>query len=262
MKRFFLFLSLLLICSNTFSKDLRIISTMPSLTEMVYFLGMGDSLVGVSPYCQYPEEAKKLPKIGTALVLDLEKIIQLKTNLVLLPTTKDSRSLENIKSLGLDHILVGYERLTDITKSLWELNAKFKGHKDIQIKEFEESFIQHEKISKRVLIIISEEIKSGKVVSVRAAGSETIYGDLLDKLGVINSLSASYSLYPELGLEQLLKLKFDYIIRVGARENRAARSAWKDSLFASKMRFIFKDYAVVTGPRLRLLYDDMKKVVR
>lgn len=235
---------------------------MPSLTEMVYFLDMEKSLVGVSPYCLYPEEAKKLPKIGSAIMLDLEKIVELKANLVLLPTTKDSRSLDNIKRLGLDHILVGYERLDDIITSLKELNKKFNAHKEEKISDFERSFVQHKKNDKRILVIISEEIKSGNIVSVRAAGATTIYDDLLLKLGATNALSSGFSLYPELNLEQLLKLKFDYIIRVGARENNEARRAWAKSIFASKIRFIFKDFAVVTGPRLNKLFAELLRVIR
>jgi len=60
----------------------RIVSTSPSITEMLYALGLGDRVVGVTTYCHYPPEAARKPKIGNYLQPNLETILALRPDLV------------------------------------------------------------------------------------------------------------------------------------------------------------------------------------
>jgi cobalamin transport system substrate-binding protein len=71
----------------------RIISLAPNLTEILFALGLGDRIVGVTSYCDFPEEVKSKEKIGDTLRPNLERIIALKPDLVLVTT---SSQLENI----------------------------------------------------------------------------------------------------------------------------------------------------------------------
>ncbi len=61
----------------------RVIALIPSLTEIVYSLGRGDLLVGATRYANEPEAAAALPRIGTYLYLDVERIVALKPDLCL-----------------------------------------------------------------------------------------------------------------------------------------------------------------------------------
>ena len=61
----------------------RVISMAPNLTEIVYDIGAGDELVGVTDYCRFPPEAKRKEKIGGWLNPNYEKILSLKPDLVL-----------------------------------------------------------------------------------------------------------------------------------------------------------------------------------
>jgi hypothetical protein len=60
----------------------RIVSLAPNVTEMLYFLGLGERLVGRSDYCDYPPEAAKLPSVGGFVDTSLESIVSLKPDLV------------------------------------------------------------------------------------------------------------------------------------------------------------------------------------
>ena len=71
----------------------RIISLAPNLTEVLFALGLGDRIVGVTSYCDFPEAAKSREKVGDTLRPNLERIIALKPDLVLVTT---SSQLENI----------------------------------------------------------------------------------------------------------------------------------------------------------------------
>src|ERR1700730_15073690 len=64
----------------------RIISLAPNLTEIVYAIGAGDRLVGDTSYCDYPEEAKSVAKIGDTIHPSIERIIALNPQVVLVST--------------------------------------------------------------------------------------------------------------------------------------------------------------------------------
>lgn len=60
----------------------RIISLAPSNTEILFALGLGDKVVGVTNFCDYPEEAKAVEKVGDAFNMNVEKIVSLSPDLV------------------------------------------------------------------------------------------------------------------------------------------------------------------------------------
>jgi len=64
----------------------RIVSLAPNLTETVYAIGAGDRLVGDTTYCDYPEAAKAVAKVGDTLHPSLERIIALRPQLILVST--------------------------------------------------------------------------------------------------------------------------------------------------------------------------------
>jgi len=64
----------------------RVVSLAPNLTEIVYAVGAGDRLVGDTSYCDYPEAAKQVTKIGDTMHPSIERIIALKPQLVLVST--------------------------------------------------------------------------------------------------------------------------------------------------------------------------------
>ena len=63
--------------------DMRIISLSPGTTEIVFALGMGDKMVGVTTYCNYPPAALEVDKVGDALNPSVEHIVSLRPTLVL-----------------------------------------------------------------------------------------------------------------------------------------------------------------------------------
>src|ERR1700723_654648 len=76
-------LACLLAGPNTPAAPERIVSTSPSITEVLFALGLGPHVVGVSNYCEYPPQVKDLPKVGTYLRPDAESIARLKPDLVI-----------------------------------------------------------------------------------------------------------------------------------------------------------------------------------
>ncbi len=79
----------------------RIISLAPNITEMLFALGLGERIAGVTSYCDYPAEAKAKAKIGDTLQPNPERIIALKPDLVIISTSsqleKITRQLDELK---------------------------------------------------------------------------------------------------------------------------------------------------------------------
>lgn len=76
-----------LACAIAAQTPKRIISTAPGITEILFALGLGERVVGVTQYCRYPAEVTKLPKVGSWTTPHLETILALKPDLIVVQRT-------------------------------------------------------------------------------------------------------------------------------------------------------------------------------
>jgi iron complex transport system substrate-binding protein len=83
----------------------RIVSLGPTITEKLYLLGVQDELVGVTTYCERPPEARAKEKIGNVTEVNIEKVVQLKPDLVLATPLTGLRTVERLKHLGIKVIV-------------------------------------------------------------------------------------------------------------------------------------------------------------
>ena len=79
----------------------RIVSMIPSNTEILFALGLGDAIVGVTDYCDYPEEAKQKPKIGDLMTFSVERILGAKPDLVLATKDNPGEVIKGLSELGI-----------------------------------------------------------------------------------------------------------------------------------------------------------------
>lgn len=97
----------------------RIVSLAPSATEIVYAAGAGSKLVGVSAYSDWPSAARKLPQVGDAFRVNLERIVALEPDLVVAWASAASPAERKaIKRLGLPLLLLAPRKLSDIAHEL------------------------------------------------------------------------------------------------------------------------------------------------
>jgi iron complex transport system substrate-binding protein len=71
----------------------RVVSLAPNLTENIFAVGAGDRLVGVTTYCNYPEQARSIAKIGDTMSPNIETIIALKPDIVFVSTASQIETL-------------------------------------------------------------------------------------------------------------------------------------------------------------------------
>jgi iron complex transport system substrate-binding protein len=102
----------------------RIVSLAPSVTEGIFALGLGDRLVGVTTYCDYPPAAKRLPKIGGFMNPSLEAILAARPDLVIgVSGATDPAKAQEMERLGLKVTLISLSNLKDILDSIKTLAA-------------------------------------------------------------------------------------------------------------------------------------------
>lgn len=86
----------------TINKEpLRVITMAPSMTEMVYALGLGDRLVGRTDYCNFPAEALEVESIGSLREPNIESIIALNPDLVLMSTHASEEVVAKFDEAGI-----------------------------------------------------------------------------------------------------------------------------------------------------------------
>ena len=94
----------------------RIIAFGPSITEILFELGLDESIVGVSDFSDYPEEAQSKPKVGNAFSPSMETIIALEADLVI--TVKQDQFNQDLDSLDINYVVLDPKNVNDIMGSI------------------------------------------------------------------------------------------------------------------------------------------------
>jgi iron complex transport system substrate-binding protein len=102
----------------------RIVSFGPSITEILFALGLEEKVVGVGDYSDYPEAAKLKPKVGDAFNPSLERIVELEPDLVL--TLKQEQLNTELDALGIKFMVLDPEDIDGILGDI-ELVGKITG---------------------------------------------------------------------------------------------------------------------------------------
>jgi iron complex transport system substrate-binding protein len=98
---------------------LRVISLAPHVTEMIYAAGGGDRLVAAVDYSDYPEAAKRLPRVGSNRQIDMERVAALKPDLIVVWMHGSSeRQIDQIRALGFPIFHSEPKKLDDIASNL------------------------------------------------------------------------------------------------------------------------------------------------
>lgn len=102
----------------------RIVSLVPSVTEVLYALNAADTLVGVTDYCDFPAEARRKPRVGGMVAPSLEAVVALRPDLVI-ATTEGTRedTVTQLTRLRVPVYLVAAHRVADVTGLIVRMGA-------------------------------------------------------------------------------------------------------------------------------------------
>lgn len=99
------------------AKPVRIVSLAPGNTEILYAIGLADRVVGVTRQCNYPEAAKKKPKIGD-MTVDVEAVVALKPDLVFAHSALNSTAIPKLEKLGLTVFAIDPKTLGEVCRDI------------------------------------------------------------------------------------------------------------------------------------------------
>ena len=242
----------------------RLISTAPSNTEILFALGLGDKVVGITNYANYPEEARKIEKIGEISPLNLEKIASLKPDLILAYPGLQLKEIPQLRELGFN--VLGIEPLTikETLKSI-KMIANVCGISEKGKALVEDLSQRADKIKSEVSkIAIPDRPKvfvGGTYETIYTPGEGTLFNELITLAGgenIASSLPGWVKISPEFVAEAEPAI---IIIPVGAmnpgeeskiKEDISQRPGWSN-IPAIKTQSIFivnEDLFYRAGPRL------------
>ena len=191
----------------------RIISLAPSTTEILFAMGLGDRIVGVTNFCDYPAEAKEKPKIGGMSNPSLEAVVSLKPDIVVMTTDGNPKEFEErLRSLKIKTYVFRARRLSELSQGIREmglaLGVKEKaesvaGQIDEAIRKFRDKR-QEMRDRKKVLFIIWPE-------PLIVAGPGTAIDDAITLLDCENIASKAKVPYPKYSIEEIMRQAPDVI---------------------------------------------------
>lgn len=252
-------------------KPERIVSVVPSITETVFTLGLGDQVVGVSDFDTYPEEVEEKEKIGGIVDFNVEKIISLEPNLVLgddrLGIT--SEGFEQLRDAGIKvAVLPADNSFSDVYNTI-ELISNLTGTQNEA-----ESIIaaMKERITEVENTVEVIEIDEPSTVYIEidaemwTVGSGTFMQEILDILKAENIASDQEDAF-QITEEQVVQLNPDIIIAtydyVDPLEEINNREGWKDVTAVKEKQIHPVDTDLVNrpGPRLADGLEEFAKVI-
>lgn len=183
----------------------RIVSLAPHVTELLFSAGVGDRIVGVVEYSNYPEQANQLPKIGSSNQFDFERIAQLQPDLIVgWQSGNPVNLITRLKRMGLTVYLSEPRTLADIPSNIERL-AQLGGTQQ-QAKKITSDF--EEKINKLRLrhkdkqhVTVFYEIWNDPLMTL---GGEHIFTELLALCGGKNIFSDISTLAPQINREAVV----------------------------------------------------------
>jgi len=96
----------------------RIVSLAPSNTEILFALGLGDRVVGVTEYCNYPEEAEAKPKVGGFSTVDIERVVYLEPDLILATRIHSKTVIPALEELDLTVLALAPSSLDELMSNI------------------------------------------------------------------------------------------------------------------------------------------------
>ncbi|KXZ17631.1 ABC transporter substrate-binding protein [Bacillus nakamurai] len=236
----------------------KIVSLMPSNTEITYALGLGDKVVGVTTNDTYPKETKKIAKVGD-MNINAEKVIALKPDLVLAHASSMSASADAMKQLkdtGITVLTVNdAQSFQDVYKSIHmigkaagkekeadRLVGKMKS--DLSAIEKKADSIS-EKDEKKVFVEVSPDVYT--------TGKGTFMNEMLEDIHAKNA-AGSQTGWVQLTDEAIVKLNPDVIITTdGVKADEVEKRAGWGAINAVKDHRVYSvdpDLVTRSGPRL------------
>ena len=191
----------------------RIISLAPNITEILFTLGLGDRVVGVTSFCDFPEEAKNKPKIGGMSNPSLEAVVSLKPDIVVMTTDGNPKEFEErLRAMKIRTYVFRATRLSELPQGVRGLGGalgvkekaeEFAKTAEAALNNFKSQAVNR-RSQKKILFIVWPE-------PLVAAGPGTVIDDAINLIGAENMAAKTKTSYPKYSIEEIVRRPPDII---------------------------------------------------
>jgi iron complex transport system substrate-binding protein len=248
------------------AKPRRVVSAAPSNTEILFALGLGDRVVGATEFCDYPEAAKAIPRVGGFMPksFSAERIAGLRPDLVLTTGRVQDPLSESLRKLGLTVLSLDADTLEGVLKNVTTLGTavgEAAAARELVTKlEARAAAVKARTdaipVDKRptVLLLVSEQ-------PLLTAGPKSFPGRLVELAGGRNLFADATQDYPRVGEEEVLRRDPDALLLWSAMAGETpaarlaalrARAGWSQlkAVRAGRVLAVNEDWIARPGPRL------------
>lgn len=256
----------------------RIISLSPSTTEILFTLGLGDRVVGVTRYCDYPDAARNKAEVGGYMDPNYEEIVALKPDLVILLTSHRDAKRE-LEKMDIRTLVTPHETLTDIHEAIRRIGnaCDVEAEADAILESLDrrrESVRQavQGRPQPRVLICIGRDTESGQLAGMYMAGRNNFYDEIITMAGGVNAYTDETVAYPQTSAEGVIEINPDVMIDLVTHINPGGKTAeqivhqWDQlkpvkAVRQRQVHVIAGTHALRPGPRYILFLEELARLL-
>lgn len=263
-------------CSADVVRCARIISLSPSITEVIYELGLGENLVGVTRYCRYPPEAQSVEKVGGFYDMSLENMLSLKPTQVfgLRENAEIRGSLQKfgVPAQEVDHTTIeGIKRSISIIGDVCGVESRAR--EKLAILEQRENALRARRAvapSYRTLVVVGRMHEGDSLSGIYVSGKDGFYTGVIELLGMRNVNTDPTVAVPMLSAEGFMALSPEAIVEVVNVDDPALKGAptavWNrfpqvPAVKNSRIFTLSDDYASIPGPRYIVLAEKLAELL-
>jgi iron complex transport system substrate-binding protein len=238
----------------------RIVPLAPSITEILYYLGLEDRVVGVTQYSYFPPEAAKKPKVGSYIDLNVEKIMSLSPDLVI--GTVDGNQpwvVRLLEEAGVPVFLVNPRHVSKVIKTIATIGrvcgVALEGDRSAnRLKARMDRVLAKVTGRNRPLVFLQINIKP-----IMTVNRNTFHHDLIHLAGGVNMTAQEPITYPRLSLEEVIRRKPEVILvssmERGGRFEKARQDwmAWTSIPAVKNGRVHLIDSDLIDRPSPRII---------
>ena len=249
----------------------RIVSMAPNVTEILFALGLGPNLVGVTRFCDFPPEARALPKIGGLVDPNIEIIQSLRPDLVIAFRGNPVRLLDRLSDLNLPVFALDAGGDLDALNKLI-LRIGLVTRRENEARALAERLQARERV---VVSALGDVVKKPRVFvflygqGLWTCGGQSYLNDVISRAGAVNIAAAVPKKWALYGRERILSDNPDAVFILAKSEaDFAAARAWLSgegrlgslaAVAAGRVFFLDEDAASRFGPRLVDVLDRMAR---
>ena len=241
------------------SDGYRIVSLSPAMTEILFSLGAQDKIVGVTTFCNYPEQTRNIRKVGDFSNPSLERIVALKPNLIVVNLPEQTRIKRELDKLDLETFVSEHQSLSDIFLEILTLGAILDQKREADsLVRYMRSNLDRVNTERHKKVYI--EISPKPIITI---GAETFLNELVDRAGGTNIFADLDKDYPVVGQEAVITRDPEIII-VLHPEDISGRTGWY-KVSAIKNDRVYKhidpDLLMRPGPRLVQGFRQLAQII-